>query len=153
MAQSSFSPEEAFWDKVPSRQPGECWKWCGSDRKYGRLRFRSNMASAHRVAYELAYGPIPVGMVVRHTCDNPPCVNPDHLILGTSADNTGDARQRGRMCCGVKHPKAKLNDSAVRAIRALRGKMTLKAIATLYGVSISLVHAVQSGRIWTHVPA
>jgi len=77
--------------------PG-CWPWTGSKtlKGYGQLRWKYNSLVASRVSYELYVGPIPEGLMVRHRCDNPSCVNPDHLELGTAADNSADMVQRGR---------------------------------------------------------
>lgn len=75
-----------------------CWNWQGSRRGfgYGALSLNGRTKSAHRVSYEVFTGPIPGGQVVRHKCDNPPCVNPGHLVLGSQADNTADMVERGR---------------------------------------------------------
>src|SRR5689334_4116509 len=74
---------ERFWSKVDRRAPAECWLWLGSrdDKGYGRLDRNKRIARAHRLAWELTHGPIPDGLVVRHRCDNPPCVNPAHLLI------------------------------------------------------------------------
>jgi len=95
---SSKASDERFWCGVKRGEPDECWPWTRSlsPKGYGRVRGRN----AHRVAYELTYGPIPPGMFVCHTCDNPPCCNPAHLFLGTYLDNIADMvakkRSRGR---------------------------------------------------------
>lgn len=75
-----------------------CWEWTGTrvEFGYGQIIRDGRRLRAHRVAYEIAYGPIPDGLVVRHKCDNPPCVRPDHLELGTRADNNQDRENRGR---------------------------------------------------------
>jgi hypothetical protein len=88
--------EDRFWEKVDIG-PG-CWTWRGArnTKGYGRLDFNGPYRVAHRVMWELTHGPIPDGLFVLHHCDNPPCVRPTHLYLGTKADNNGDMWARGR---------------------------------------------------------
>lgn len=91
-----------YWSRVVRTGEGECWSWDGStSRGYGQLsspRGRGNApVKAHRVSYEMHYGPIPTGMEVCHRCDNPPCSNPEHLFLGTHADNMRDMGAKGRV--------------------------------------------------------
>jgi hypothetical protein len=87
---------ERFWSKV-SKSDG-CWLWIAyrDEKGYGAFGFKGKVQRAHRVAYELALGPIAPGMHVLHSCDNPSCVNPSHLRLGTHADNMRDRIERGR---------------------------------------------------------
>lgn len=88
---------EVFWTHVD--KSGACWLWTGTRnlQGYGTTTHRSLPIGAHRLAYELTHGfTIPAGMIVMHTCDNPPCVNPDHLRLGTQRDNVRDMTARGR---------------------------------------------------------
>ncbi len=93
------SAEVRFWAKVDRTGDG-CWEWQASrDRKgYGQFAIKgSGSFGAHRLAYAYAVGPIPDGLMLRHTCDNPPCCRPDHLIPGTAYDNAQDAVERGRL--------------------------------------------------------
>lgn len=95
---------ENFWSKVD--KSGDCWIWTGSRHGFGYGLFGLNGKTrrAHRISYELVNGPIPEGFVLCHTCDNPPCVNPDHLFVGSKADNTHDALRKGRMIGGIIDP-------------------------------------------------
>lgn len=112
---------------------------------------------AHRLSWELVNGPIPKGIAVCHVCDNPPCVNPAHLFLGTQAENVSDmvakGRARGGPPSGELHPKAKLTREAVVAIRARysAGGISLQSLADEHGVSKKTVLNVVKGRIWRDI--
>mgnify|MGYP001558340830 CR=1 FL=1 len=88
-----------FWSHVG--RWGECWPY-STAYAYGTVRWRGHQRAAHRVAWELTYGPIPEGLLVLHRCDNRPCVNPAHLFLGTYRDNTRDYYEKART--GTHHP-------------------------------------------------
>lgn len=97
----------SFWAKVERRGPDECWPWVGArkPRGYGNVRIDGKYRLAHRVAWELATGTtIPSGCIVMHRCDNPPCCNPAHLLMGTMKDNTADMRRKGRDSFFDKRP-------------------------------------------------
>ncbi len=91
-----LSFEERFRSRIERRGDSECWLWTGSPMGfgYGRLWREDRFVVAHRVAWELAFGPIPEGLWVLHRCDVPPCVNPSHLFVGTSRDNMADCKAR-----------------------------------------------------------
>jgi len=99
-----LSFEDRFWARV--EKTATCWLWHGYRNKWGYGRVTKGISvtlMAHRVSWEFANGPIPAGLYVCHTCDNPPCVNPEHLFLGTQLDNIRDASRKGRMP-GNPHP-------------------------------------------------
>lgn len=128
-----------------------CWEWCGrrATNGYGKAR-RDN--SAHRLAYEAWVGPIPEGHVVRHKCDNPPCINPAHLETGTHRDNMSDmvSRGRGRGTPGVNHRAAKLTEQDVLDIRVEYGYgvLTQQMLADVYGVTQGAVSLAVRGVNW-----
>lgn len=135
----SGPPEDQFWSKVD--KSGECWIWTGrrGPRGYGRFRIGSKAPGAHRVAYELTYGPIPDELIVCHHCDNPPCVRPDHLFLGTHLDNAADRDSKGRTARGdrsgarlypERRPRGDLHNSRLRPETIIRGERQGRAKLT-----------------------
>lgn len=134
----------------------DCWEWSAHalGAGYGQINLGAangmRQALAHRVSYELFRGPIPKGLCVCHHCDNPGCVKPSHLFLGTLSDNTLDAVAKGRMSRGTKNPNVKLSESDVAAIRdrAASGEKQ-KVTAAHYGVSVPLVQKIKSRRLWS----
>ena len=125
-----------------------CWQWRGPRAAfgYGRVRHNGKYIPAHRLVYQLYNGPIPEGMVVRHKCDNPPCVNPDHLELGTPLDNVKDWIERGRTPTGRRNPSVKLTEEQVREIRRSDAKGT--DLAARYGVNPPTISKIRSGQLW-----
>lgn len=145
-----------FWRAVEmGTAPSDCWQWLlALDRDgYGHLGGRK----AHRVSWELHNGPIPEGLFVCHHCDNPPCVNPAHLFLGTSADNTHDMISKGRNRYitrnGTDNSYAKLTDAQVISIRQrwTQGERNQRAIGQEYGVFHSTIGRIISGKTWKHL--
>jgi len=136
-----------FWRQVDSGSKHRCWPYTGHVDKdgYGRFNLRGHKERAHRVAYMLAFGPIPRGRVVCHRCDNPRCCNPAHLWAGTQAENIADAARKGRMP-GARHSR-RLSDKDVAAIRAAyTGKWgQLTELARKYGVTDSYLGKVVRG--------
>ena len=148
------TPEELFWPRVDKRGDGECWNWTGTLQGggYGHFGSAGKTYLAHRFSYTLAKGEIPEGMVVRHTCDNPKCVNPSHLLVGTHQDNSNDAVERGRTARGERSGVAKLTEADVVEIRARYADgQSMSGIARDLGASRDSVRAVAEGRTWRHV--
>ncbi len=144
---------ERFLKFFTPGKPDACWPWTGPmHRAYGVITDdHLRQVLAHRVSYERVHGPVPKGLNVCHRCDNPPCVNPAHLFVGTAADNTADMVHKDRQAKGSAVGTSKLTEADVPAIRALRHKMTNKAIAVKFGISRALVHCVMARKYWKHV--
>ncbi len=146
------SPSERFWDRV-SKRPSGCWEWTkGRNHKgYGCFHPGSGLTiMPHRFSWELHFGPIPDGLHVLHHCDNPPCVRPSHLFLGTSHDNHLDMVAKGRSSAGERHSNAKLTASQVATMRAKHasGGITAKRLASEYGISYSHARGILKGVSW-----
>ena len=149
---------ERLWEKVVKGSREQCWEWTGNKlpRGYGIMsagKRGSGNVYVHRLSYELSYGEIPRGMLVCHRCDNPSCVNPNHLFVGTNADNAADKASKNRCNSpvGVKNGNAKLDDESVRFIRG--STETYAALAAKYGVSQQVIFCAKKGRTWKHVGA
>lgn len=134
----SIPAEERFWAKV--RKTDSCWLWTASVNKQGYGKFnptRSPQWGAHRFSWFLHHGPIPEGMWVLHKCDITPCVNPDHLFLGTALENNHDMIRKGRQRypAGLECAHSKLTAADIQQIRERIPKEPLSAIAKDYGVN------------------
>lgn len=145
------------WNVVQRDTPfadGPCWEWRGNREcgGYGRFSMNGKKVKTHRAAYETWVGPIHEGMVVRHMCDNPPCINPEHLELGTQKDNMRDRDERGRHTPvrGEKHGCAKLTWDNVNEIRSLwsTGNYTRKQLAEDFGVALTTIDKVVRNKTW-----
>lgn len=151
------SVADRFWSKVDKAD--DCWIWTGGKTYggYGVFCLDGQMRRAHRIAWIITNGPIPDGMEVLHRCDNPPCVNPAHLCLGTHQDNMDDMARKGRGnhfgTRGEQNGKARLTTRDIRLIREMVGSgMTHKAAARQFGVARTTVTAIIRGVNWKHVP-
>jgi hypothetical protein len=130
------------------KRPLGCWVWTGGcfASGYGSINAGSGSVYTHRLAWELANGPIPDGLMVCHHCDNRRCCRPEHLFLGTAADNSQDAKDKGQLRGahvprrGERHPKARLSDVQVGEIRQRRAEgETLAALGAAYGVTLQQI--------------
>lgn len=128
--------------------------WGSTISGYSSFNVDGKTKLAHRVSYEMHYGPIPDGLVVCHKCDNPFCIEPTHLFVGTHKDNTQDALQKNRLVRGEAAKNSKLTDQDVLTIRARHkaGGITAAALAKEYKVSIALMSFVINRQRWTHLP-
>lgn len=134
---------------IPIPESG-CWIWTGAlSGGYGSLRIRGFTVRAHRLAYEIFKGPIPSGLFACHKCDIRCCINPDHLFLGTNADNVIDALSKGKGW--VPPSPAKINRETAEAIRAeyATGGVRHKALGLRYGLSASQIGSIVRGESWT----
>lgn len=134
-----------------TERQGDCMVWTlrRHEDGYGRLNYRSRPWKAHRLVYALLNGPIPPGYYVLHRCDNPPCINPSHLFLGTPDDNVKDCVRKGRSSIGERNGCARLTIEQVREIRAsTEGDV---ALAARFGVGRTTVREARQGRKWAKV--
>lgn len=149
--------EERFWSKV-DKTPSGCWVWLSTKNEQGYGRFAIRVApykqrwySAHRLVWEWEHGAEPE-LCVLHRCDNPSCVNPAHLFLGTHKDNAADRDRKGRRRApkGSLNGRAKLTENDVFDIRRRRGSDPVY-VAGLYGVGPDQVRRIWSGDSWAHL--
>jgi hypothetical protein len=155
-----------FWKQVRFAGIDQCWPWTGTIRDpfgYGGFHMNGRMQASHRVSWQLAKGPIPDGLCVLHRCDNPPCVNPLHLFLGTKSDNSLDRHRKGRTSVGHTVPperrqrgernvNAMLTIADVKAVRfAHQHGWYLGVLAEMYGVNRSTIGRAVRGQTWAHI--
>lgn len=146
-----------FLSRVKKGDPDECWPYQGyrSARGYGFVtEGAAKNTPAHRYMYRLVFGEVPDNKVVCHKCDNPPCCNPNHLWLGSNAENIQDMWRKGRgkqarPLKGEAHMSAKLTEDDVREIRASSDPRP--KLATRYGVSWGAIDCIQKRKTWKHV--
>jgi hypothetical protein len=130
---------------------GDCWLWTKAKDKdgYGFFKVNRKMIKAHRYMWQLLHGPITSDVLVCHTCDNPTCVKPEHLFIGTHQDNVNDQKSKGRTLPGSKNPAAKLTVDDVKEIRFLvHSGWTQTAISEAYGVSQVQIGKVINEQCW-----
>ena len=153
------SLEERFWKKVDKKSDNECWLWTGakSAKKYGFIGAGGKggkLILAHRISYQLANNDLQDTDYVLHSCDNPSCVNPNHLRKGTCSENIKEAFDKGRKVpptfFGEEHPTSKLTIEKVKFIRA-NPQLGHKEIANMFGLSPNCIRGVRIGRTWKEV--
>jgi predicted XRE-type DNA-binding protein len=149
-----------FWSKVD--QSGDCWIWTGKLHRddgwgYGRFYVHTQEGTitvkVHRLAYMITYGDIPSGLCVCHRCDNPRCIRPDHLFLGTNLDNIQDMVQKGRQARGERNGLSRFTSEQVRSMRHLYtvDRMRQAEIARVFGVDRRTVNRIVRYQLWRDV--
>lgn len=145
---------DRFEAKYSASSYANCWPWLGAHhgKGYGHFQLKGKCEKAQRVSYSLYVGDLKPGLLVMHKCDNPPCVNPAHLFLGTNAENMADmkAKGRGNGPRGVAQHLSKLTEQDVREIRATPPRNGRK-LAARYGVSPTTISAIRKRQTWGHV--
>lgn len=153
---------ERFESLISPEPMSGCWLWTGApgdgsrNGQYGRFRMSGRQCKAHRAAWLLLRGQIPNGKHVLHRCDNPACVNPDHLFLGSNEENVADRVAKGRTGWkarqGESHPMRKLTEDDIRSIR-LRSSNgeSCRSIAADFGIHYATVSEIKNLRKWRHV--
>lgn len=140
--------EKRFWSKVD--KSGDCWEWqAATANGYGRFNVNGFSMLAHRYVLILEGIDIPSGMHVGHHCDNPKCVNRDHLFLGTDADNLADMAAKGRSTFGERNPQATLTEDEVLKIR--ESNESTRVIAERFGICRSTVSKIRKRKRWRHL--
>jgi hypothetical protein len=145
---------QRFWESIKKGGPDDCWEWQKNKKStgYGTIRIHRKTWSSHRVSWIIHFGD-PGDLLVCHKCDNRPCCNPNHLFLGTTADNTQDMMKKGRgKNVGESHARAKLTEADVIEIRKrLANGERHKDIGDLYGVDSTTICNINTGKRWKHL--
>jgi len=151
MNRNKIPLEIRFWAKVQKTEG--CWLWAGArkGKGYGHIWVGGHMQGAHKVSWKMVHGEIPEGLFVLHSCDNPDCVNPEHLFIGTSQDNSSDMVTKQRQCCGEACYNVKLTKRQVLEIRT--SPLINARLAEIYSVSFQQISRIKKGLEWRGVLA
>lgn len=144
---------ERFIEKINRNPETGCWEWTGWVNNWGYGFFRRGEGKsrlAHRASYELFCGEIPEGLHVLHKCDNPKCVKPSHLFVGTELDNKRDMVEKKRQAYGERNGKSKLTQMIVTEIRS-RTDLKLREVSEMFGISIKQASKIRRREQWKHV--
>ena len=150
-----FKDAKRFWSKV-NKSTG-CWNWTAAKSKkgYGRFKLNGKLESPHVISYQLFYNEETKGKDVCHKCDNPSCVNPRHLFLGSRSDNMMDCSNKNRLYIsqlkGINHPSSKLTEEDVLKIKELIPNHTLKEIGQMFNVKHQTISKIKQGKLWGHI--
>lgn len=155
LSEGATRPGRFYQDSIKSNSVVDsngCWIWGLSKNRfgYGRSCYRGKEISAHRLSYIVYNGEIPEGMIIRHKCDNPLCVNPGHLLTGSHSDNALDAINRGRNAKGERIGNSRLTESQIFDIRE-NSHLTLKQQADKHGVCRQTIANVINRHTWAHI--
>lgn len=152
MTKHILTLQERFFTKVKKSETSDCHEWTGVTDQRGYGKFHNTLGAGrypHRVAYELSYGPFDYSLLVCHKCDNPSCVNPSHLFLGTHKENMQDCVQKHRIATGARHGRVVLEEAQVRLVYVLLASGALACdIAEWFGVSKTAIHLIRYGKNW-----
>lgn len=145
--------ERRFWLKIDRKSDSECWNWIGAiSDGYGEMSIYGQNYKAHRLSYYICYKKDPGEFLVCHLCNNSCCMNPNHLFLGTNAENIQHAFDTGiRNNQGILNPRTRLLESHILEIRELQGTIKQSEIAQLFNVSETTISRLLSGKTWSHV--
>lgn len=144
-----------FWSRV--LKSDNCWTWigCFGSNGYGSFWMSGNPHKTHRLSYQIHFGSIPLGLCICHRCDNPACVNPSHLFIGTSAENISDMdkKRRRKPAKGEQIHLAKLSESDVLKIRSMHstGNFSYRKLSGIFGVDYTNIACIIRRKTWKHI--
>jgi hypothetical protein len=146
--------KDRFYLKFTINNENGCWEWAANrfPKGYGCFKLNGKSQAAHRVSYEIHIGKIKKGMVICHHCDNPCCVNPAHLFMGTQKENLLDRKEKGRSIFGEKNGRSKLKTADINKIRLLlKNKIDQRDIAKEFGVGQTTISRIKMNESWNHI--